>query len=73
MFAGLAIGGKSALYVTMISLLANFGVLYLEQNGILANPAPLPANFTRYFIQTIYTSLAAIYIWRADVLIKDPC
>ncbi len=71
MFAGLAIGGKSALYVTMISLLANFGVLYLEQNGILANPAPLPANFTRYFIQTIYTSLAAIYIWRADVLIKD--
>ena len=71
MFAGLAIDGKSAIYVTLLSLIANFGVLYLEQSGILANPKPLPASFTRYFIQTIYSSLAAIYIWRADSLIKD--
>jgi diguanylate cyclase (GGDEF)-like protein/PAS domain S-box-containing protein len=70
MFAGLAINGKSALYITLINLLANLCVLLLERNGILANPSPLPANFTRWFIQTIYTSLAAIYIWRADHILK---
>lgn len=71
MFAGLAISGKSAIYVTIMSLVTNLGVLYLEQTGLLANPAPLPANLARYFIQTIYTSLAAIYIWRVDTLIQD--
>ncbi|MCK5795111.1 MAG: GGDEF domain-containing protein, partial [Anaerolineales bacterium] len=30
----------------------------------------LPANFTRYMIQSIYSGLAAIYIWRADTVIK---
>lgn len=71
MFAGLAISGKSAMIVTGVSLAANFVVLYMEQNGILANPIPLPADFTRYLIQTIYTALAAIYIWRVDSVIKN--
>ena len=70
MFAGLAISGRSALLITGASLVANLIVLYLEQSGILVNPAPLAANFTRYSIQTIYSALAAIYIWRADVVIK---
>jgi len=70
MFAGLAINGRSALMITGINLAANLAVLYLETNGILANPSPLPANLARYIIQSIYTSLAAIYIWRADAVIK---
>lgn len=70
MFAGLAINGKAALYITFINLIANLIILYLEQNGILAQPAPLPADITRWFIQTIYTGLAAVYIWRADSVIK---
>jgi diguanylate cyclase (GGDEF)-like protein/PAS domain S-box-containing protein len=70
MFAGLAINGKSALYITFINMTANLIVLYLEQNGILAHPAPLPADIARWSIQTIYTSLAAVYIWRADTIIK---
>ncbi len=51
-------------------MIANLIILYLEQNGILAQPAPLPADITRWFIQTIYTGLAAVYIWRADWVIK---
>ncbi len=70
MFAGLAINGRSALIITGVSLVANLIIFYLEQYGILADPAPLGANLARYIIQTIYTALAAIYIWRADVVIK---
>jgi diguanylate cyclase (GGDEF)-like protein/PAS domain S-box-containing protein len=68
-FAGLAIGGKSALAITIVNVSVNFLILYLEQAGILAQPDPLPANFTRWFIQSIYTGLAGIYIWRADSVI----
>ncbi|MCJ7716568.1 MAG: PAS domain S-box protein, partial [Anaerolineales bacterium] len=70
MFAGLGINGKSALIVTGVSLAANLIVLYLEQSGILVHPAPLPAEWTRYFIQSIYAALAAIFISRADTVIK---
>ncbi len=70
MFAGLALSGKTALYIAFINMTANLIVLYLEQNGILVQPAPLPADITRWSIQTIYTILAAIYIWRADTVIK---
>jgi diguanylate cyclase (GGDEF)-like protein/PAS domain S-box-containing protein len=70
MIAGLIISGKSALIITGINLVANLIVLYLEQQGILVNPAPLPADITRYSIQSIYTILAAIFIWRADALIN---
>ncbi len=70
MFAGLAINGRSALIITGISLAANLIVLYLEQSGTLVELSPLPADFTRYMIQSIYTALAAIYIWRADTVIK---
>jgi diguanylate cyclase (GGDEF)-like protein/PAS domain S-box-containing protein len=70
MFAGLAINGKAAIYITFINLIANLIILYLERNGILAQPTPLPADITRWFIQTIYTCLAAVYIWRADSVIK---
>ncbi len=70
MLAGLTIGGRSALIITGVNLVANLIVLYLEQYGILVDPNPLPADFLRYSIQTIYTALAAVYIWRADVVIK---
>jgi diguanylate cyclase (GGDEF)-like protein/PAS domain S-box-containing protein len=70
MFAGLALSGKAALIITVISVGINFIILQLEQNGILALPIPLQANVTRWFIQTIYTILAAVYIWRADTGIK---
>jgi diguanylate cyclase (GGDEF)-like protein/PAS domain S-box-containing protein len=70
MFTGLVLSGKSALIVTAITLGANFLVLQLEINGVLASPAPLPSNFTRWFIQSIYISLAAVYIWRADTVIN---
>lgn len=71
MFAGLAISGRSALIITVISAGINFIVLQLELNGILAQPAPLQANLTRWLIQTVYAILAAVYIWRADTGIKD--
>lgn len=71
MFAGLVLSGKSALIVTALTLGANFVVLQMETNGVLASPAPLPPNFTRWFIQSIYISLAAVYIWRADTVIKQ--
>ena len=70
MFAGLAISGRAAMIIIVVNLAANFLILNLEQNGILT-PTPLPANFTRWFIQTIYTGLAATYIWRVDTLIKN--
>ena len=69
-FAGLALNGKTALMITFLSLIANFGILRLEQVGILANPLPLPASDTRWFIQTVYIILAAIYIWTADRVLK---
>ena len=71
MFAGLAINGRAAIITTVCSAGANFVILQLELTGILANPVPLEANFSRYFIQTIYSILAAIYIWRSDGVIKD--
>lgn len=71
MFAGLAISGKSALIITGINMVANLLVLYLETSGILAQPNPLPADLSRYIIQSIYTALAAVYIWRADSVIKN--
>lgn len=71
MFAGLAISGKSALIITVISAGINFIVLQLELNGILVQPAPLQANLTRWLIQTVYAFLAAVYIWRADTGIKE--
>ena len=71
MFAGLAISGKSAFIITVISAGINLIVLQLELNGILVQPAPLQANLTRWLIQTVYAFLAAVYIWRADSGIKD--
>lgn len=71
MFAGLAISGRAALIMTVVSVGTNFIILQLELNGILAQPVPLQANLTRWFIQTTYTALAAVYIWRADSGIKD--
>jgi len=71
MFAGLAISGKSAFIITVISAGINLIVLQLELNGILVQPAPLQANLTRWLIQTVYAFLAAVYIWRADTGIKD--
>ena len=70
MFAGLAIGGRSALFITAANFIANYFVLYFEQSGLLADPAPLEATFARYIILSIYSTLAAIYIWRADSIIK---
>lgn len=70
MFAGLAINGKSAMIITGVSLVANLIILNLEQTGILPNPNPLPANLMRYSLQTLYTALAASYIWRSDVVRK---
>ena len=69
-FAGLAISGRSALIITGISLVTNLIVLYLEQSGTLVELSPLPADFSRYMIQSIYAALAAIYISRADTIIK---
>ncbi len=71
MFAGLAINGRAALIMTVCSAGANFIVLQLELTGILADPTPLGASFIRYIIQTIYSVLAAIYIWRSDGVIKE--
>ena len=66
MFSGLVISGKSALLMTFLTLAVNFGILRLETMGILDQPMPLPANDTRWFIQTAYAILAALYIWTAD-------
>jgi diguanylate cyclase (GGDEF)-like protein/PAS domain S-box-containing protein len=71
LFVGLTISGKSALIITFVNAGMNLIILQLEQNGILAQPVPLQANYTRWFIQSIYTALAAVYIWRADVGIKS--
>jgi len=70
LFVGMAINGKSALIITGISVGTNLIVLYLEQSGILVDPAPLPANFTRFIIQSLYASLAAVYILRVDSEMK---
>jgi diguanylate cyclase (GGDEF)-like protein/PAS domain S-box-containing protein len=70
MFAGLAIGGRAALFITAANFVANYFVLYFEQTGILVDPAPLEATYARYIILSIYSTLAAIYIWRADTIIK---
>jgi len=69
-FAGLALNGKTALMITFLTLTANFVILRLEQVDILANPLPLPASDTRWFIQTAYLLMAAIYIWTADRVLK---
>ena len=68
-FSGLVISGKSALLMTILTLSANFGILRMETLGYLDKPMPLPANDTRWFIQTAYSILAAIYIWTADRVI----
>ncbi|MCJ7734768.1 MAG: sensor domain-containing diguanylate cyclase [Anaerolineales bacterium] len=70
MFAGLVINGKAALIITIFTIGINFLIFRLELNGILAHPAPLPTDFSRWFIQSVYAILAAIYIWRADTIIK---
>lgn len=70
-FAGLVLNGKTALLMTLFTLTINFLILGMEQNGLLANPLPLPANDTRWFIQTIYTMMAAVYIWTADKVIRN--
>jgi diguanylate cyclase (GGDEF)-like protein/PAS domain S-box-containing protein len=70
-FAGLAISGKSALVITLLTMAANFFVLQLELAGWISQPLPLPANSTRWFNQTIYTILAAFYIWVADRYIRN--
>ena len=71
LFAGLAISGKSAFIITLVSAGTNLIILQMEQNGILAQPVPLQANYTRWFIQTIYIILAAVYIWRTDSGIRS--
>lgn len=70
-FTGLAISGRSALLVTFLTLVVNFGILRLEQTGLMANPIPLAADETRWFIQTVYIILAALYIWTADKIIRN--
>ncbi len=70
MFSGLVISGKSALVMTVATLTANFAVLRMETMGILEDPMPLPANDTRWFIQTAYAILAALYIWTSDNVIR---
>ena len=70
-FAGLAISGKSALVITLVTIAVNFIILQLEHTGLISQPMPLPANSTRWFNQTIYTLLAAFYIWVADRYIKN--
>ncbi len=70
-FTGLAISGKSALLLTIFTLIVNYVILRLEQTGLLVNPMPLAADEVRWFIQTIYTILAALYIWAADKIIRN--
>jgi len=70
-FAGLAVSGKAGLVVTLFSLLANFVVFQLESQGMMAAPNPLPTGYARWFIQSMYMVLAAIYIWRADSTISE--
>jgi len=70
-FAGLVINGKVSLVLTIITLTANFIILRLEQAGLIMSPMPLGATDTRWFIQTVYTMLAAIYIWTADNVIRN--
>ncbi len=70
-FAGLALNGKTALLITIFTLIINFLILRMEQNGLVVNLLPLPANDTRWFIQTIYTMMAAVYIWAADKVIQN--
>ncbi|NQS90916.1 MAG: GGDEF domain-containing protein [Chloroflexi bacterium] len=70
MFAGWVISGRTAFIMTILTLGANFLIFQREINGILAHPVPLPTNFTRWFIQSTYTLLAAIYIWRVDTIIR---
>ncbi len=70
-FTGLTISGRSALLITLLTLTVNFAILHLEQSGLLVNPNPLAANETRWFIQTGYTILAALYIWTADKIIRN--
>ena len=70
-FTGLTISGRSALLMTVLTLIVNFGILRLEQSGLLVNPMPLVADETRWFIQTVYTMLAALYIWTADKIIRN--
>ena len=70
LFVGLAINGKSALITTGISVGTNLIVLFLEQSGIMVDPDPLPANLTRFIIQSLYAGLAAIYILRVDSEMK---
>jgi len=70
-FAGLALNGKTALLITIFTLIINFLILRMEQNGLVVNLLPLPANDTRWFIQTIYTMMAAVYIWTADKVIRN--
>lgn len=69
-FTGLVVGGRSALFITLLTMTANFIILRMEQLGLLASPLPLPASDTRWFIQTAYTILAAVYIWTADRVIR---
>jgi len=69
-FAGTVINGKVALLMTVITLAVNFLILRLEQAGLLIRPMPLGATDTRWFIQTIYTMLAAMYIWTTDNVIR---
>jgi diguanylate cyclase (GGDEF)-like protein/PAS domain S-box-containing protein len=70
-FAGFVISGRSALVLTLITLAANLGILQMENLGLLEEPMPLEANVTRWFIQSAYTILAAVYIWTADNVIKS--
>ena len=70
-FAGLALNGKTALLITIFTLIINFLILRMEQNGLVVNLLPLPANDTRWFIQTIYTTMAAVFIWTADRVIRN--
>ncbi len=70
-FTGLVISGKSALLMTILTLVANFGILRMEDFGLLEEPKPLPANDTRLFIQTAYTILAAWFIYTADRVIRN--
>jgi len=70
-FSGFVISGRSALLMTILTLMANFGILRMETLGYLEKPMPLPANETRWFLQTAYSILAAIYIWTADRVIRQ--
>jgi diguanylate cyclase (GGDEF)-like protein/PAS domain S-box-containing protein len=70
-FAGLAISGKSALVITLLTLVVNFIILQLELAGLISHLMPLAANSTRWFNQTAYTILAAFYIWVADRYIRN--